>query len=296
MFTIIIQPYKNIPLNIFLSKNTMKESQMSGLRTSVLKASALAVIAAILLGAAIHILSLQIELEPTVATVDAYTEKGGYGPGIVSSSYLNNENVSIFAYLKDLTDKPVAGATVTFEIHGPLGSNIKLTQTATTNSSGVAVATVTPSHQADQQENVLGVWTATATTDIAGTQIVDSLAFEIKTPPSPFIDVYTDRGGNGSNTPSQPYSLDETVNLYAKLSNGTSPVEGIQVAFYIYDPENSIVLVPTPESNSSGIAEATFRIPNVPEAIGPWRVMVTARVYDERLVDALTFECNSNTP
>jgi len=295
MFTIVIQPYKNIPLNIFLGRNIFKDPEMAGLKTSVLKTSALAIVAAILLGAAIHVLSLQIKLEFPVATVDAYTEKGGHGLGIVSNSYLHDEIVSIFATLKDSANNPVTGATVMFEIHGPLGSNIELTQTATTNASGIAVAMVTPSHQSDQHETVLGVWTATATAEIPGKQIIDSLAFEVRLPPSPFVDVYTDRGGNGSNTPSQPYSCDEIVYLYAKVNNGTSPVENHLVAFAVYGPKGEPIYPTNQPSNSTGIAVHTFRTPNLEEFVGTWRVMVTVRVYDKVLVDALTFECKSNT-
>jgi len=266
---------------------------MAGFKTDVFKASVLAVMTAILLGAATYVLSAQIETAPrVVATVDAYTEKGGYGPGIVSSFYLYNENFSIFANVKDATNKPVANTTVTFEIRGPLGSNITLPSTATTNSSGVAVATVKAPYLIGQPETVLGIWTAVATTEVLGTQVVDSLAFEVKAPPSPFVDVYTDRGGNGPNAPSQSYSRDETVHLYAKVSNGTTPVKSSLVTFEAYGPTNkTIPFLAWSPSDASGIANATFRIANFPESEGTWRVIVSTGIKDQVFVDALTFEC-----
>lgn len=268
---------------------------MAELKANILKASASAIAIAILLGAAVYVLSPRIETAPTVTTVDAYTDKGGFGPGLVSSAYLNDENVNIFANVRDATHHPVTGATVIFEIHGPLGSNVNLTQTTTTNSSGVAVATVTPSHLVVQQEAILGVWSATASTEVTGTRIVDSLAFEVKAQPSPSVDVYADRGGNGSNTQSLPYSRLETVNLYAEVNNGTSPVKNVPVAFYIYSPANSTVkLVRTPQTNSSGITEAVaFTIPDIADSIGMWQVIVNVRINDDIFVDTLAFDCVS---
>lgn len=264
--------------------------KMAGFRASVVGASVMGLAAALLLGAAVHVISPLIDIGSIIASVDAYTEKGGYGLGNVSSSFLSNESVSIFAQLKDSTSKPVVDASVKFEIHGPLGSNIKLTRSATTNRSGVAVATVT-SEDFDGQEIALGVWTTTATAEANDPPIFDSLTFEVKLAPSPFVDVFADRGGNGANTQSQPYRRNETVTLYALVSNGTNPVEGLQVTFAVYAPSNFTGLVSISQSNSSGLAEATFRIPPVVESIGTWRIITTVRVFDKVFVDAMTFEC-----
>jgi len=266
---------------------------MAGLKTDIFKATVLAALTAILLGAATYLLSPQIETTP-VATIDAYTQKGGYGPGIVSNFYHYNENVSIFVNVKDATNKPLADAIVTFQIHGPPGSNITLPpHTAKTNSSGVAIVTITAPYLIAQPKTVQGIWTAVATTEISGTQIVDALAFEVKAPPSPFVDVYTDRGGAGPNNSSRPYSPDDLVNLYAKVSNGTSPSKGSLVTFAAYGPTNeTIPFLRTPLSNASGIATASFRIANRSESIGTWQVIATVRVNDQVLIDALTFECN----
>lgn len=265
---------------------------MAGFKRDVLKASVLAVVTAILLGAATYVLSPQIETVPRqVGTIDAYTEKGGYGKSMISNSYLYSENVNIYANVRDTANKPLLNTTVTFEIRGPPNSNITLPQTAKTNSSGVAVATITAQYLTDQPENALGIWTAVVTTEISGTEIVDSLAFEVKAPPSPFVDVYTDRGGNGSNTPSQPYIRNEVVKLYAKVSNGTSPAGSSLVTFAAYGPDNSTSFLTTQLSNASGIATATFRIPDRKESEGIWRVIVTVRIKGQVFIDALTFEC-----
>jgi len=273
---------------------------VTGFKGDILKASGLAVLTVILLGAAVFLFSPQVEKTPEpvpqpLATVDTYTEKGGYGPNIVSDFHLYNENVSIYASVKDASNQPIVNTTVTFEIHGPPSSNITLTQTSQTNSSGVAVATIPAPSQIGQPETVLGIWTAVATAEIEGTTVTDSIAFEVKAPPSPFIDVYTDRGGNGSNVPSQPYSPDNKVNLYANVNNGTSPLSGTQVTFAVYGP-NTPPYFSSNVSNASGIATFSFRTPGDPAAsIGTWRVIVTVQIEDQVFIDALTFECTSPT-
>lgn len=260
---------------------------MIGLRTEVLKASIFAVLTAILLGASTYMLSPYIETrEPRqVGTLDAYTERG------VGSFYFYNENISIFAHLKDTSNNPVANATVTFVIHGPPNSNITLSETTKTNSSGVAVTNLPVLDIVNRPETILGIWDAVATAEVADTQIEDSLAFEVVTSPNPFIDVYTNRGGNGSNTSSEPYSRNETVNLYARVSNGTNPLGNSLVTFAAYWPTNKLILLTTNKSNESGIAQEAFRIPPVNESIGPWRVVVSVRISDQVFIDALTFEC-----
>lgn len=264
---------------------------MAGFKTDILKATILAVGSVLLLGVATYFISpLSITAPETKLSIDAYTEKGGLGLGIGSNFYVRNENVSIFATVKDSSDNPIANATVTFEINGPPGSNITMPKSAETNSSGVAAVTVTLPHS----DAIEGVWTAIVSTEISGTQALDSLAFELKPPPSPFVDVYTAKGGKGPNNSTMPYVRDEEVILFAEVNNGTNPVRNGQVTFAAYGPTNDILFFTTTESNSSGVATAAaFRIPVTTESIGTWRIIVTVRVNDNVLIDALTFECET---
>lgn len=268
---------------------------MTGLRTEVLKTSTLAVLTAILLGASAYILFAQIgTVGPRqVGTLDTYTERGGLGSNTVGSFYLYNENISIFAHMKDTSNNSVAEAQVTFVIRGPPHSNITMVETAKTNSSGVAVINLPAPYRVDRPETIAGIWSAVATAEIAGTQITDSLAFEVEPPPSPFVDVYTDRGGNGPNTPSQPYSRNETVNLYAKVSNGTNLLEHHLVTFAVYKTTNetTIQFLTVNLSKVSGIATASFRIPPVKESEGTWQVIVSVNIEGQVFIDALIFEC-----
>lgn len=273
---------------------------MVRLGTDVIRAAALAVLAASLVGVATYMLTPQIEMEGPRprAMLDAYTGKGGSGPNVVSSSYLANENLTMFASLKDESDNPMVDTTVTFELHGPPNpySNITVQVTVETDSSGVAVANVTIPYGDAPSETVVGIWSAVARTEISGDQIDDSVAFEVKQPPTPFVDVYTDRGGRGSNMPGQQYDLDETVRIYAEVSDGTDPVVNGDVTFAVYAPSpadegQSITFLVVNSTDEFGIAESSLKPPPVAEiSTGIWRVIVTVRVGDQVFMDALTFE------
>jgi len=270
---------------------------MTGFGRDILKASISAVLTAILLGGAIYMFTLQIEAPaPTTAGIlEAYTLRGGLGPNTASNFYFYNENISIFAHVKDKTNNPIADAAVTFKIHGPPNSNITLVQTTKTNSSGVAIANLTSPYTVASPETVLGIWSVQATSEVAGTQIIDSLAFQVESPPNPFVDVYTDRGGNGPKTSSQAYSPGESAQLYAKVNNGTGPVDHARVTFTAYGPANEPLLLTSRDSNASGMATETFRIPPVAESIGPWRIIVTVKINAQVFIDELTFQCTSPT-
>lgn len=266
---------------------------VAGFRADIIKASIVAVIAAILLGGTAYVLNRRIGTQmPIVGTLDAYTTKGGLGPSNASDFYYSNQEIRVFAQVKDTSGNPVPDSTLTFKINGPPKSNITLTKTARTNMTGYSVVNITAPRNIWPPETVLGTWSIVATTEITGVQITDSLAFEVKATPSPFIDVYTDRGGVGLNKPSLSYNLNETVQLFAKVSNGTSPAGSQLVTFAVYDPNRTILLPTVSITNSSGIGAAAFRIaPGQTQLIGTWRIIATVKFEDQVLIDALTFDC-----
>ncbi|SCZ06532.1 S8 family serine peptidase [Alkaliphilus peptidifermentans] len=77
------------------------------------------------------------------------------------TSYLRGESVTITATVRNQNNNPLQGATVLFTITRPNGTT--LTQTATTNSSGVATWTVTSNSQ-----TALGTYTVKADTTLSG--------------------------------------------------------------------------------------------------------------------------------
>lgn len=272
---------------------------LTELRNDIFKATILAVLTASLLSASTYVLSTQIavELPKPGQTLDVYTEKGGVGPNVVSSFYLSSEKITLFANVSDTSKVPSAEAQVNFTIQGPPNAyqNITIVETAKTNSSGMAVATVLIPYSAEHPETAIGIWSTSATVETTEGPIIDALAFEVKPPPEPSVDVYTDRGGKGPNTPSQPYNPGNLVHLYAEVSNGTAPIGNLDVAFAAYGPTNeTIPYLTVQRSNASGIAEASFRIPFEPKmSIGPWQVIVTVKIDDQVFIDALVFECIS---
>lgn len=266
---------------------------LAGFRADIIKGAILAILAAILLGGSAYVLNKQIGIQvPNVGTLDAYTTKGGLGPSNASDFYYSNQEIPLLAQVKDTSGNPVANATVVFKINGPPGSNITFPKSEQTNATGHAATTINPD-SALPPETVLGTWNVVATTEITGVQIADSLAFELKAAPTPFIDVYTDRGGMGLTRPSDPYVLNQTVQLLAEVNNGTNPVGSQFVTFTVYSPNGTVVFLTTKMSNASGIAAVTdppFRISDQ-QITGTWRIIATVKFQEKVLIDALTFDC-----
>jgi hypothetical protein len=269
---------------------------VAGFQGDIIKASIVAVLLAALLGGTAYVLNRRIGIQvPNVGTLDAYTARGGIGKNNASDFYYSNQEIPVFAHVEDTSNNPVEGADLEFEISGPPNSNIIITDTTATNNTGYSVIYIPVPRDNYPPEKVLGTWSIVATTEIAGVQITDSLAFEVKAPPSPFIDLYTDRGGTGLTKASQPYSLNETIQLFAAVNNGTTPIGSQSVAFTVYDPNGAVYYVTTSTSNStSGIAATEFRIaPGQTQLIGIWKIIATVRFEDQILIDALTFECTA---
>lgn len=267
-------------------------------RNDIFKATFLAILTVSLLTAATHILSTQIAVKvPKLGwTLDMYTEKGGVGPNIVSNFFLSSEEITLVANVSGISEAPSAEAQVNFTIRGPPNAyqNITIVKTVKTNSSGIATATVPIPYNAEHPETVIGIWSASATVETTEGPITDTLAFEVKPPPKPSVDVYTDRGGEGPNTPSLPYNPGNKVYLYAEVSNGTAPIGNQAVAFAAYGPKNELVFITALRTNSSGIATTNFRIFSQSEiSLGTWQVIVTVKIDDQVFFDALVFECVS---
>jgi hypothetical protein len=111
------------------------------------------------------------------------------------------------------------------------------------------------------------------------------------------IDIFTDKGGLGSNQSGGIFQPNELVNLIALVTSNGDPIVNGLVSFEIQNQKNpieNITIIQVASTNRSGMAEASFRIP-LPHpdlgaiVYGNWTVIVTANVGDETLSDALTF-------
>ena len=85
--------------------------------------------------------------------------------------------------------------------------------------------------------------------------------------------------------------------MYAKVTYNEYPVQNQTVIFTISGPPNeinNISIVLSSETNETGIAEVSFRIPssieNLEEVVfGEWEILGTTMLADELIVDVLTF-------
>ena len=115
------------------------------------------------------------------------------------------------------------------------------------------------------------------------------------------IDLFTQKtpfSGRGPNQSSDAFQQQELVILYALVTFNGAPIENKLVAFQANGPPNSLQnMTVTGEgaTNSSGIAEFSFRIPTAPTneqqtVFGEWYAVATVDVNQVPLSDSLTFK------
>ncbi|MGB9756486.1 MAG: CARDB domain-containing protein [Candidatus Bathyarchaeales archaeon] len=115
--------------------------------------------------------------------------------------------------------------------------------------------------------------------------------------PSGKIDLFTQKepySGKGPNNPSDSFSPQEIVILYAFVTYNEMPVQNLLVAFYVQTP-NGTSFSFSEKTNSSGIATINFTIPwpctnGENEVFGEWHVLADTVIGDELFQDSLTFK------
>ncbi|MEM3622662.1 MAG: Ig-like domain-containing protein, partial [Candidatus Bathyarchaeia archaeon] len=107
--------------------------------------------------------------------------------------------------------------------------------------------------------------------------------------PSGKIDLFTQKepySGKGPNNPSDAFSPQEIVILYAFVTYNEMPVQNLLVAFYVQTP-NGASFSFSEKTNSSGIATINFTIPwpcentSESEVFGEWHVLADTVIGDE---------------
>jgi uncharacterized repeat protein (TIGR02543 family) len=115
------------------------------------------------------------------------------------------------------------------------------------------------------------------------------------------IDLFTQKSpfsGKGPNQSSDAFQQQELVVLYALVTFSGDPIANKIVAFQVNGPANSLqnlTVTGTGTTNSSGIAEFSFRMPTAPAngqqtVFGEWFAVATVDVDQVQLSDSLTFE------
>ena len=103
------------------------------------------------------------------------------------------------------------------------------------------------------------------------------------------LDVYTQRGGIGPNTPSDAFAPSETVLLDASLQYQLlAPVVGAIVQFITYEP-NGFPIVGTGVTGANGIATSNITLPSSP-LFGSWTTVASATVNGTNYSDSVTFQ------
>lgn len=114
----------------------------------------------------------------------------------------------------------------------------------------------------------------------------------------PFLDAALSGPAIELYTPKTIYQPQELVTIYALVTYNEGPVASKDVAFQVNGPKNpfyNFTAISVSRTNSSGIAEFSFRIPwpDVnPEAsiLGTWVVFATVDIAEEVVMDTLNFE------
>jgi len=117
-------------------------------------------------------------------------------------------------------------------------------------------------------------------------KIVTVMPFRLK------IDVYTQQvpySGKGPNMPSDAFTPQELVILYANVTFNDSPAEGKIVNFEVYEPNaTSPFISRTNITNADGIAWIDFRLNTTPP-FGTYHVIANVEVVGNIAEDTLTF-------
>ena len=150
---------------------------------------------------------------PPNVQIDVFAEKNG----ATSLSFLPQDQVLLEARVSS-NNASVAGALVSFEVESPNGTDFRVMK-ANTDSLGTANVTFQipwPSILTSESTWELGTWQTQATVEINGQKLYASTNFDCETL-APTIDVYTNKGGRGPNTPGGTFNTNETVQLYAEV-------------------------------------------------------------------------------
>lgn len=110
------------------------------------------------------------------------------------------------------------------------------------------------------------------------------------------IDVYTQRGGSGQDQPDGNFTFGEDVQLISDVTYNGQPMQQKLVAFQVLNSHNQTVILRTVTTDQDGRASISFRIPNVFESLGTWKVISVVEIAEEIAWDIVTFRVISVTP
>lgn len=102
------------------------------------------------------------------------------------------------------------------------------------------------------------------------------------------LDVYTQKGGEGSNEPGGEFIVGERVYLTSRVAYNSNPVQQKLVSFEIRNPLDQSVFRAT-TTDQYGLAEISFRIPDIPSSNGNWTAISVVEIAKEIVWDTISF-------
>ncbi len=113
----------------------------------------------------------------------------------------------------------------------------------------------------------------------------------IALPVGPSIDVYTQKGGNGLNQPSDTFAPEELIIIYAYATYDLVPVAGKVVTFNVYYPNGTLRIRRATQTFSNGIAYFTFLVYALPD-FGEYSVNASVTIGTKTVSDVCEFGIN----
>ncbi len=229
-------------------------------------------------------LTLQTQTEEALLTLVSKRD------GVFSTMFLPNETVFLEAQAA-YRNASMYLLAINFTVLTP-STTVFLTEAVPADADGVANVTFQipwlPSPSS------LGIWQATAQAEIYEKSLSTIINFECELLPVT-IDVFTQQGGYGQNTPGGTFLLGDAVLIYVQVRdqfNKSVPNLPL-IGFEMRGPVN---YTRTLQTNTTGIAELSppHQIPNDPDFVGIYEVYVTADYFNAddtqvRVIDTLTF-------
>lgn len=102
------------------------------------------------------------------------------------------------------------------------------------------------------------------------------------------LDLYTQKGGIGSDEYGGYFLEEEIVYLYSYVTYNSVPVQQKIVAFQVTSPSNSSFVL-SAITNQSGVAMTNFRVPKLLECCGEWTVVSTVDISGITVWDSMRF-------
>jgi hypothetical protein len=170
--------------------------------------------------------------EPTKASIDVYTDRGGHFLGEASDPYGPQEQVTLYGNVT-YNGVPVENKDVSFEIRDANNQTIGL-KTARSDENGVAVAYFRLPWTDESPESLFGRWSVVATVDVSEVEVIDTVPFIFDY----LVKILDHEIKNQNNLPSINFARGSIIRSVVTIKNIRSIPLPVVLAMTIYDEVN----------------------------------------------------------